>query len=302
MSHVHMRELLQDAQERGYGVPNLWGSSMEMLLGQIQAAEELHAPLSLCYCAGQYPEMPLELGVRLIITAAEHAKAPIMTTLDHGTDFESCVRTASYGASAVMYDGSYQPYNENLEATREIVKVAHAIGVGVEAELGAVGGNAAEWGRAGEFASVHTDPDQVADFVAKTEVDALAVSFGNRHGLYHGKTDLDFALLQDIRKKTNVPLVMHGASDMPDEMYPKVVEHGISKVHFWSGPSKLAVQNLQAKLAECATDAKEPLGYQDVFRWNVDFFREITKKYLILLNARDKGNGLSPAVNKEKVR
>jgi len=283
-----MKELLNDAQQRRYGVPNLWGNSMEMLLGQIQAAEELRAPLSLCYCAGMYPNMPLELGVKLIVAAAEQARVRIMTILDHGTDFESCIRACHYGASAVMYDGSYRSYEENVETTREIVKVAHVLGIAVEAELGAVGGSAAEWGRAGEFESVHTDPDQVVDFVVKTEVDALAVSFGNRHGLYHGKTDLDFGLLREIRNKTEIPLVMHGASDLPDEVYPKVVEHGVSKVHFWSGPSKLAVQNLRDRLNAQAEDREMPLGYQDVFRWNVDFFREITKKYLVLLKAEGK--------------
>jgi len=286
--HVGLKELLQDAQQRRYGVPNLWGNSMAMLLGQIQAAEELHAPLSLCYCAGLYPEMPLELGVQLIVAAAQQAKVRILTILDHGTDFESCVRACHYGASAVMYDGSYRSYGENVETTREIVKVAHMLGVAVEAELGAVGGSAAEWGRAGEFKSVCTDPDQVVDFLEKTGVDALAISFGNRHGLYSGKTDLDFALLGEIRRRTDVPLVMHGASDLPDEVYPKVVEHGVSKVHFWSGPSKLAVENLRDRLNARTTGQGVPLGYQDVFHWNVDFFREITKKYLILLKAEGK--------------
>ncbi|NQU11394.1 class II fructose-bisphosphate aldolase [bacterium] len=287
MSHVCLTELLRDAQQRQYAVPNLWGCSMEMLLGQLDAAEEVRAPLSLCYCQGQYPDMPLDLAAGLIVKAAERATVPVMTILDHGTDFESCVRSMQYGFTAVMFDGSSLPLEDNIERTREIVKIGHALGVAVEGELGAVGGSAAEWGKAGEYRSTMTDPDQVARFVAETGIDALAISFGNRHGLYQGAPHLDFHLVARVRSVTDLPLVMHGASDLTDEAYPRIVQSGISKVHFWSGPAKLAVQNLKEKLATASRDGTPP-GYQDVFRWNVAFFREITKKYLILLNAAGK--------------
>jgi fructose-bisphosphate aldolase class II len=260
---------------------------MEMLLGQIKAAEELRAPLSICYCKGQYPDMPLQLGVKLIIEAASHATVPIMTILDHGTDFDTCVQAMHYGLSAVMYDGSYLPYEENVSRTREIVQVAHAIGVSVEAELGAVGGSAVEWGKAGEYVSLYTDPKQVVDFVEKTEVDALAISFGNRHGLYGGVPRLNFALVSEIRSVTDVPLVMHGASDLPDEIYPQIPRNGITKVHFWSGPAKLAADNLRDKLTQ-AGDGADQIGYHHVFQWNTDFFYEISKKYLVLLGAAGK--------------
>ena len=286
MAHVTMKEILHDAMNRKYGVPNLWGGSSEMILGQVRAAEELGAPISLCYCKGQYPDMPLESTVRHIIVYAEKARVPIMTFLDHATDFETCVKAIKCGVSSVMYDGSYLPYEENIVNTKEIVKVAHSAGVSVEAELGAVGGSAAEWEKAGEYRSIKTDPSLVADFIEKTGIDSLAVSFGNRHGLYNGKAELDFDLLDEIRGIASIPLVMHGASDLPDEAYPKIVEHGVSKVHYWSGPSKLAAENLRNKLNE-AQDG-EPFGYQDIFKWNVDFFYEITKKYLILLNGAGK--------------
>ena len=282
-----MRGLLRDAQTRKYAVPNLWGTSMEMLLGQIEAAEEVKAPLSLCYCRGQYPDLPLDIGVRLIVNAAEKTGVPIMTILDHGTDFDSCVRVMHYGVSSVMFDGSCLPYRENVEKTREVVRIGHSLGIAVEGELGAVGGSAVEWGKAEEYKSSQTDPDQVGHFVEATGVDALAISFGNRHGLYQGPPHLNFDVVAKIRAITDLPLVMHGASDLPDEAYPKIVASGISKIHFWSGPSKLAVENLRNKLAQSAGDTTPP-GFQDVFRWNVDFFREITTKYLVLMNAAGK--------------
>ena len=98
MPHVTMKEILNDAKDRKYGIPNLWGGSMEMILGQIKAAEEVRAPISLCYCKGQYPDMPLENTIRLIVSYAEKATVPIMTFLDHATDFESCVRAIRYGS------------------------------------------------------------------------------------------------------------------------------------------------------------------------------------------------------------
>ena len=282
-----MRALLADARKRAYGVPNLWGSSMEILLGQLKAAEEVRAPLSLCYCKGQYPEMPLDIGVKLILAAAEHARVPIMTILDHGTDVETCIAAMELGIGAVMYDGSYLGYEENVRNTRAVVEAARKRGVAVEAELGAVGGSHVEWAKAESYKSIHTDPELVADFVSRTGIDALAISFGNRHGLYKGEPHLDYELVRRIRGKVDVPLVMHGASDLPDEAYPEVVAQGICKVHFWSGPSKLAVENLRRKLAE-PREESDPVGYHHVFRWNVDFFHEITRKYLILLNAAGK--------------
>ncbi|MCL1896480.1 MAG: class II fructose-bisphosphate aldolase [Clostridiales bacterium] len=287
MPHVTMKEILKDAMDRKYAIPNLWGGSMEMVLGQVKAAEELGAPISICYCKGQYPDMPLENTVRLIVSYAEKATVPIMTFLDHATDFETCVKAIRHGISSVMYDGSYLSYEENVRNTQEVVKAAHSAGVSVEAELGAVGGSAVDWGKAGEFQSVKTDPDAVVDFVGKTGIDSLAVSFGNRHGLYKGKADLDWDLLRRIRSKTDIPLVMHGASDLPDEAYPRIVEGGISKIHFWSGPSKLAVENLKDRICGAQAD-EDPVGYQDVFAWNVDFFYRITKKYLALMNADGK--------------
>jgi len=288
MPHVTMKELLSDAMKRNYGVPAFWGGSMEMVLGQIKAAEELGAPFCFCFCRGQYQDMPMEHQVPMNVSFAEKASVPIMTIFDHGTDFDSTIKIMHYGVSSVMYDGSYLPYEENVRNTQEIVRVARILGVSVEAELGAVGGNANEWGRAGEFPSYKSDPDSVLDFITRTNIDSLAISFGNRHGLYKGKADLDFELLRKIRAITDIPLAMHGASDLPDEMYPKIVENGISKVHFWSGPSKLAVENLKEKLSEPTGPDGEPIGYQNVFQYNVDFFYEITKKYLTLLNGAGK--------------
>ena len=287
MSHIDMRTLLADARRRRYGVPNLWGSSMEILLGQLQAAEEVRAPLSLCYCRGQYPEMPLHIAVKLILAAAEHARVPIMTILDHGTDIQTCIQAMELGIGAVMYDGSYLDYEENVRNTQAVVEAARRRGVAVEAELGAVGGSHVEWAKAEAYKSIHSDPELVVDFVSRTGVDALAISFGNRHGLYKGEPRLDYDLVRRIRERVDVPLVMHGASDLPDEAYPQIVANGISKVHFWSGPSKLAVENLRGKLAGKRKES-DPVGYHEVFGWNVDFFREITRKYLVLLNAAGK--------------
>jgi len=287
VSHIDMRTLLADARRRRYGVPNLWGSSMEILLGQLQAAEEVRAPLSLCYCKGQYPEMPLDIAVKLILAAAEHARVPIMTILDHGTDIQTCIQAMELGIGAVMYDGSYLDYEENVRNTQAVVQAARRRGVAVEAELGAVGGSHVEWAKAEAYKSIHSDPELVVDFVSRTGVDALAISFGNRHGLYKGEPRLDYDLVRRIRERVDVPLVMHGASDLPDEAYPQIVANGISKVHFWSGPSKLAVENLRGKLAEKRKES-DPVGYHEVFGWNVDFFREITRKYLVLLNAAGK--------------
>jgi ketose-bisphosphate aldolase len=161
---------------------------------------------------------------------AEDSSAPVSLMLDHGRSFEDCIRAIAYGFTDVMYDGSKLPMEENIETTRAVVRAAHAVGVGVEAELGHVG-------RGSEYADHETrrlgftDPESVEHFVAETGVDFLAIAIGTAHGLYDGDPQLDFDLLREIRARVDIPLVLHGGSGVTEEQFRTAIANGISKIN-----------------------------------------------------------------------
>lgn len=287
MSHVSLKEVLADARRNSYGIPCLIGGSLEMIIGQIMAAEEKNSPLILFFNEQVTPRIPIELGVPLMVNAAQRARVPVATILDHGMSFASIMKVIHLGASSVMFDGSSLPYEENVEQTKEIVKIAHSLGVSVEAELGAVGGSAVEIGEGTELPkNVFTDPDLVRDFIAKTGIDALAVSFGNQHGPYHGDQKLDYTRVRKIYSMVDIPLVMHGGSGLGEHKYKKIVASGISKVNYYSAMARAAGENMRVKTAEAA----EKAIYHDIINWNIDFFYEETKKLIDILGCARKAD------------
>ena len=155
--------------------------------------------------------------------------------LDHGEDFDYCKRAVELGFTSVMIDYSTLPYEDNLRGTAEVVKYAHARGVDVEAELGAL---PQREGGAGEAAAdpeaLYTKPELVPDFLARTNVDALAIAFGTAHGIYKTKPVLNMDIIDRVRALTDVPLVMHGGSGISHEEYRDVIRRGINKINYYT--------------------------------------------------------------------
>lgn len=160
----------------------------------------------------------------------ESAKAPIAIHLDHGKSFEGVMKALEAGFSSVMFDGSSHPYEENVAKTAEIVKIAHVMGVSVEGELGYVGRSGVDEISEDGF----TKPEQAADFVKRTGVDALAIAIGNQHGRYKGEPKLDFERLKAIRAKVDCGLVLHGGSGISGEDFVKAIRYGINKVNIYT--------------------------------------------------------------------
>jgi fructose-bisphosphate aldolase class II len=160
----------------------------------------------------------------------EQAKVPVSIHLDHGKTFDGVMIALRAGFSSVMFDGSSLDYEENIKQTAEIVKIAHAFGVGVEGELGYVGKAGTDELTPESF----TQPDQAADFVHRTGVDALAIAIGNQHGQYKGVPKLDFERLKLIRKKTDCGLVLHGGSGIKNEDFVEAIRCGINKINIYT--------------------------------------------------------------------
>ena len=171
----------------------------------------------------------MDIGIPLIVNAAEKCKVPVATVLDHGHCLDEIKEAIELGINTVMFDGSLLPYEENIAKTAEIVEYAHARGITVEGELGCITGSAAE-AQSSSIEAVYTDPDQACDFVSRTGVDLLAISFGNSHGLYKGEPVIDLERVKTIFQRIEIPLVMHGASGLKFEIYPAIISAGISKI------------------------------------------------------------------------
>ena len=265
------------------------GGNLDMVIGQVAAAEEQRAPLILAFNQEVTPQVPLELAMPMLVNVAQRASVPVATTLDHGDSLESVVRAIHLGTSSVMFDGSTLPYEENVKQTKEVVRVAHALGVSVEAELGSIGGSAAEAGGASSLTEApgtddpggaFTDPELALDFVERTGVDALAISFGNVHGTYRGEPNLDLDLVREIYTLVDVPLVMHGASGLADGEYQKIVESGISKVCYYTAMGKRAAKDIQSWLEDTDQDGAV---YHQIISKAIDSFRVDTERVMALV-------------------
>jgi tagatose 1,6-diphosphate aldolase GatY/KbaY len=168
--------------------------------------------------------------IALCLEAARRAGVPCAVHLDHSASSDAIRAALDAGVASVMADGSHLPYAENLAFTAAITELAHARGAAVEAELGRLAGS--EDGlTVPEYEAKLTDPDQAADFVARTGVDTLAVCIGNVHGHYRGAPQLDFARLERLRWTVPVPLVLHGASGLPAPMVRRAIELGVCKLN-----------------------------------------------------------------------
>ena len=213
---VNTKELLSDCYKNGYAVGAFNFSNMEQLQAIIKAHENKNHPVIVACSKSAMDYMGVEMCVSMVKTIAEKSPIKIALHLDHGADFEICKKAIDNGFTSVMIDASSLPLEENIAATKKVVEYAHnhVPYVTVEAELGKLSGIEDEVNVAN---SHYTNPDEAKYFVEKTGVDSLAVSIGTSHGAYKfaGESRLEINILEEIRKKTNLPLVLHGASSIP---------------------------------------------------------------------------------------
>lgn len=230
MSLVSMQELLQKAESGGYAVGAFNCSNLELTQAIVRAAEAENAPVIMQASQGAIKYAGLEYVAAIAKIAATMTRVPVALHLDHGTSFEQAVQCIHVGFSSVMIDGSKLPFEDNVALTRQVLDVARAVGVSVEAELGKIGGTEDDI-TVSEREALFTDPAEAGLFVRETGVDALAVAIGTAHGQYKGVPKLDFHLLKKIKAEVNVPIVLHGSSGVPDEALREAIGLGVRKVN-----------------------------------------------------------------------
>lgn len=229
MPLVTSKKMLLDAQKGGYAVGAFNVENMEMINAVITAAEELKAPVMLQTTPSTVKYGTLETYQAMVMAAAKNASVPVCLHLDHGNSFKLVVQAIQAGYTSVMIDGSYEDFEHNIVLTKQVVDVARACEIPVEAELGKVGGKEDDLEADGD---TNTDPLEAKEFVERTGVDSLAVAIGTAHGFYFKTPILDKERVSEIKKVVSVPLVLHGASGLSDEDIRECVQRGICKVNF----------------------------------------------------------------------
>jgi fructose-bisphosphate aldolase class II len=249
MALVPMRLMLDHAAENGYGIPAYNVNNMEQIQAIMQAAHEADSPVILQASRGARKYAGENFLRHLILAAVEtYPHIPIAMHQDHGNSPSTCYSAIRHGFTSVMMDGSLEAdaktpasYEYNVEVTRKVVEVAHAVGVSVEGELGCLGSletgmGDQEDGHGAEGVLSHdqllTDPDQAVDFVEQTQVDALAVAIGTSHGAYKFTRKptgeiLAISRIEEIHSRLpNTHLVMHGSSSVPEDLLAIINQYG----------------------------------------------------------------------------
>lgn len=228
--YVTLKQLLEHAEEHNYTVlaPNVF--NLESLLAVIEAAEAERAPVIVAIGESRLKDEELQKYLPMLAKKmAQEATVPVGINLDHGKSYHELVLAIQKGFSSVMIDASMCPYEENVARTKEIVKLAHELGISVEAEIGHVG-MGEDYTPDGAKDGL-TEPEMAKKFAQETEVDALAVAVGTAHGVYKGTPKLDFERLDEIHKLVDVPLVLHGGSGTGMENLVRASQLGIRKLN-----------------------------------------------------------------------
>ena len=230
MPLVNMVNMLQKAKEGKYAVGQYNINNLEWTKTILLTAEKNQSPVILGVSEGAAKYMGgFKTVVGMVKGLIEELNITVSVAihLDHGQSFENCKKAIDAGFTSVMIDGSHHPIDENIKMTKEVVEYAHAHGASVEAEVGTVGGN--EDGVIGGIK--YADCGECVKLVKEAGVDALAPALGSVHGPYQGEPVLGFVEMKEIQEATNMPLVLHGGTGIPDEKIQKAISCGTCKIN-----------------------------------------------------------------------
>lgn len=276
---VNLDYVLKKAQAEHYGVGLFNTTDTDMLEAAISAAEELNSPIIIGTAEVLLPSGELKLIAPSIIAAAKRAKVPVVVHFDHGLTFDRCMEALKLGFTSIMFDGSAGDPQKNIADTKEIVKIAHSFGATVEGEIGHVG-EASTCDN--NLKDSYTTPEEAADFIAKTGVDALAVAIGTAHGAYKEKPCLDIERLKEIRKTVDTPLVLHGGSGLSDDDFRNTVREGITKVNIFTDLCVAGIEAMKEGL-------DKGLSYLEIRDLKVAKIKETVQRKIILFGSQNKG-------------
>lgn len=238
---------LKKAANNGYAIPaiNTQGGNYDIIWAICKAAEEMKSPIILAHYVATGAFSGHDWFVEVAKWCANKVSVPVSIHLDHGSDFDICMEALKLGFTSVMIDGSTRPIEENAAMTQEVVKVAHAFDVPVEAEIGEL--QRLDNGVVMENKNI-ADPEQVRQFLSLCNPDTLAIGIGNAHGYYKGKPDIKLKVLEAVREFSDIPLVLHGCTGMEESIIKDAIELGVAKINFGTEVRYKYVQHYEEAL------------------------------------------------------
>jgi len=310
MPLVTAYELLQPALEGGYAVGAFNANNLESVKAVIEACAEKEAPTFLQVSQGAIKYAGLEEAAALVKAAAAKVSIPVALHLDHGTSYEQNVQCLRAGFTSLMYDGSKEPFEENVATSKEIARMAHACGIPLECELGLIP-KIEDYLTEEQMAPVRngevecvldlmteeqvrklyansTNPDQALEFKERTGCDSLAIAIGAIHGMTGRGSRLDFDLLQQLMDKVGLPFVLHAASGIPLDQMKKACEMGVCKVNVATRISMALIEGTRERL-EATPDEKD---FRKIFDLGMIRIKEVVSEYIDLFGCAGKaGSG-----------
>ena len=280
MSLVSLKELLKDTKQKKYGVGMFNAINLEMARAIILAAEEEKSPVILGFAEVHMKYTPLEMIAPIIVKAAKEAKVPVAVHFDHGMNFDLVVKAMQLGFSSVMLDCSTMSFEDNVKRTSEIVKIAKAFGVSVEAELGHIGNG--EDGEDDGHELHYTEIDEAVTFTSITNIDALALSIGTAHGEYKSTPKLDIDRLNAINQQVPIPLVLHGGSGLTNLDFHNCIHNGIGKINIFTDMSIAAVNRTKKMLVN-------KISYPDLMLETIQGIKEEVRAKIKLFGGTGRG-------------
>lgn len=278
---VNAKEILKDAKEKNYAVPQFNINNLEWTKYVLEECEANRSSVILGASEGAIKYMGGYNVVKSLVESLVkdlNITVPVVLHLDHGSSFESCKKAIDAGFTSVMIDASSFELDKNIEITKKTVEYAHTRHVTVEAEVGHIGGT--EDNVTAEIA--YAKVEDAIELVEKTNIDFFAPALGSVHGPYKGEPKLDFEKMKIIGEETKVPLVLHGGSGIPDEMIIKAIENGICKINIntelqitWHE----AVKNFVLQNSD-KYDPRKVIGSGEVK------IKEAVKEKILLLNSK----------------
>ena len=299
---VTLKEVLDLCEARECAVGSFNTPNLEAVIAVIKAAEELNVPVIIQHAQVHEELMPLKVIGPIMLEQAKKAKVPVVAHIDHGETLDYIYQALDMGFTSVMYDGSTLPFAENAANTKLAAAMAKSKGASVEGEIGSMGRR-----ETGEKTSaepdpdkIYTDPDEAKIFVEQTGIDALACSFGTTHGVYVTEPKLDFTVVENVRRKCKIPVVMHGGSGISAEDFQKAIKAGVRKINYYTYMAMAGGKAVADRLCRkgtpiekdgisyslVRTDDDKPIMYHDIVSWGIEAMKENCKKAMEIFDMR----------------
>lgn len=295
---VTLKEILNLCEAKGCAVGSFNTPNLESVMAVIAAAEELNVPVVIQHAEAHEEIMPLAVIGPIMLEFARRAKVPVAVHVDHGETVEYIHRALMLGFTSVMFDGSSLSFEENVANTQLVVSLASKKGASVEAEIGCMGKRETGAGSTGigdDPEKIYTDPAQAEKFVRMTGIDALACSFGTTHGVYISEPKLDLSVVENVRKRVCIPVVMHGGSGVSREDFQHAIKKGVRKVNYYTYMAMaggetvvdqfrmgcIPVEKNGKKYKYCysliESEKDIPIMYHDIVQWGTQAMKENCK-------------------------